>query len=266
MHEGGYFFTIIMKVSKVTTDAICSIDKQGVEMMNEPSFAIVWILAASLLGFGISAVFSSWLKLPRRVFLIPYIVLTSAFLFWFSRTMEIYLPVLLIENWIEGLIAGIIVGAFLVINVRSQPYSRQATGGNLLFDIAWLGLAYGIVDALYLNVMPVLAVSIGLSRVGWVTSWPGKIAFGILALAASLLVTFAYHVGYSEYRNKSVGLVLVGNTLITLAYVLSASPLGAVLGHTVMHVAATVQGPETTIQLPPHHKDINYSRKQSVFD
>jgi hypothetical protein len=255
-----------MKVSKVTNDAICSIDIQGVEMMSELPLAIGWILAASLLGFGISAVFSSWLKLPRRVFLVPYIVLTIAFLFWFFRAMEIYLPAFLTENWMWGLIAGVIVGAFLVKNVRSQSHSRQAAGGDLLFDIAWLGLTYGIVDALYLNVMPVLAVSIGLSRVGWVTSWPGKIAFGILALAASLLVTFAYHVGYSEYRNKSVGLVLVGNMLITLAYVLSASPLGAVLGHTVMHVAATVQGPETTIQLPPHHKNLNYSRKQSVFD
>jgi hypothetical protein len=58
--------------------------------------------------------------------------------------------------------------------------------------------------------------------------------------------------GYSELRNKSIGLVLVGNSLITLAYLLSTNPLGALLSHTIMHIAATVQGPETTIQLPPH--------------
>jgi hypothetical protein len=71
-------------------------------------------------------------------------------------------------------------------------------------------------------------------------------------LAASLLVTLAYHLGYPEFRSRKVGLVLVGNALITLAYLLSANPLGALISHTVMHLAAVIQGPETTIQLPPH--------------
>jgi hypothetical protein len=222
--------------------------------MSDFGLSVLWVLAASLLGFGISAVFSSWLKLSRRVFLLPYVGLTSVFLFWFFRANEIDLVALLAENWIWGLIAGVIVGAFLVNNVRSQPSSRQSTGGDLTLDIAWLGLVYGIIDALFLNVMPVLAVWAAFSQVGWAGSWPGKIGVGILALFASLWVTLAYHVGYSEFRNRSVGLVLVGNSLITLAYLLSTNPLGAILSHTAMHVAAVIQGPETTIQLPPHRE------------
>jgi hypothetical protein len=54
-------------------------------------------------------------------------------------------------------------------------------------------------------------------------------------------------VGYAEFRNKSVGLVLVGNAVITLAYLVSANSLGAILSHTVMHVAAVIHGPETTL-------------------
>jgi hypothetical protein len=222
--------------------------------MNDFGLAVLWVLAASLLGFGISLVFSSWLRLSRRVFLIPYIVLTSVFLFWFFRAIEVDLVALLAENWIWGVIAGVIVGAFLVNNVRSQPASRQSTGGELALDVAWLGLAYGIIDAMFLNVMPVLAVWAAFSHVGWADSWLGKIGVGILALLASLWVTLTYHVGYSEFRNRSVGLVLVGNTLITLAYLLSTNPLGAILSHTAMHVAAAIQGPETTIQLPPHRE------------
>jgi hypothetical protein len=222
--------------------------------MNDFGLSVLWVLAASLLGFGISAVFSSWLKLSRRVFLIPYIVLISAFLFWFFRANEISMVAILAENWIWGVIAGVIVGAFLVNNVRSQPASRQSTGRDLALDIAWLGLAYGTIDAMFLNVMPVLAVWAGFSQVTWADSWLGKIGVGTVALFASLLVTLTYHVGYSEFRNRSVALVLVGNALITLAYLLSTNPIGAILSHTVMHVAATVQGPETTIQLPPHRK------------
>jgi hypothetical protein len=214
--------------------------------------SVLWVLAASLLGFGTSAVFSSWLKLSRRVFLIPYISLTSIYLFWFFRTNEIYLAALLADNWIWGVVAGTIAGAFLVQNVRSQPSSRQSTGGELALEIAWLGMVYGIIDALFLNVLPVLAVWAGLSRTEGASSWQGKIGWGILSLFASLLVAFTYHVGYTEFRNKSVGLVLIGNTLITLAYLLSENPIGAILSHTVMHIAAVIRGPKTTIQLPPH--------------
>jgi hypothetical protein len=215
--------------------------------------SILWVVGASLLGFGISLLFSNWLRLSRRVFLIPYIGLSSAFLFWFFQANEINLSAFLVENWVWGVVAGVIVSAFLVNNVRSQPASRQTAGGELVFDIAWLGFAYGLIDALFLNVMPVLAVWTGFSQVGWAGSWLGKIGVGFLGLLASLLVTFAYHLGYSEFRNKSIGLVLVGNSLITLAYLLSTNPIGALLSHAVMHVAATIQGPETTLQLPPHN-------------
>ena len=221
-------------------------------MTNNFWLSVLWVLAASLLGFGISTVFSSWLKLSRRAFLVPYVALTGAFLFWFFQVNKIHPIALLAENWIWGIVAGIVVGAFLVNNVRFQPFSRQSTGGELALDIAWLGLAYGIIDALILNVMPVLAIWTGFSQFGWADSWPGKIGVGILALCASLFVTLTYHVGYAEFRNRSIGLVLVGNMLITLAYLLSTNPLGAMLSHTAMHVAAVIQGPETTIQLPPH--------------
>jgi hypothetical protein len=216
--------------------------------------SVLWVLAASLLGFIISALFSNWLKLSRRIFLIPYIGLTSVFLFWFFRSNGINLPTLLAENWSRGVIAGIIVGAFLIKNVRSQSFSRQSMGGDLVLDIAWLGVAYGLIDALFLNVMPVLVVWIGFEQIGWVGPGWVKIGVGILALIASLLVTFAYHLGYAEFRNKSIFLVLLGNMLITLSYVLSSNPLGAILSHTAMHVAAAIQGPETTIQLPPHRQ------------
>jgi hypothetical protein len=156
------------------------------------------------------------------------------------------------ENWIWGLVAGALVSVFLVSNVRSQPASRQTTGGELVFDLLWLGLAYGITDAFFLNVMPVLAVWIGFSQSGSSGSLLAKVVAGILALLASLFVALTYHLGYREYRNRSVVLVLFGNSVITLAYLLSGSPLGALLSHTLMHIAATLQGPETTLQLPPH--------------
>lgn len=220
--------------------------------MNGYLFALLWVLAASLLGFGLSAVFSAWFKLSRRVFLIPYIGLAALFLFLFVRASEIDVAAMLSHNWGWGLLVGAIVGVFLVLNVRSQPASRESGGVDLAVDLVWLGLAYGLIDALFLNVMPVLAVWTGLAQAGWTSSWPGRIGAGVISLLASLLVTFAYHVGYKEFRNRRVGLVLVGNTIITLAYLISTNPLGAIVSHAVMHLAAVMRGPETTLQLPPH--------------
>jgi hypothetical protein len=212
-----------------------------------------WVLAAGLLGFTTSAMFSGWLHLARRLFLIPYLALSGAFLYSFMRWSQIDLAVLLTKNWYWGVLAGAIVGALLVRNVRSQAASARSTGMGLIFDVLWVGLGYGAVDALFLNVMPIVAVWNGFSAVGWTDAWPGRIVAGFLALLASLLVTLLYHLGYSEFRNRKVTLVLLGNALITLAFLVSGNPLGAVVSHVAMHVAAVFQGPETMIQLPPHY-------------
>lgn len=190
-----------------------------------------------------------WVLAARRLFLIPYVGLAILFLMGFSWATALDVTKLLVTNWAWGVIAGVVVGAFTVVNVRSQPASRESAGGELLFDIAWLGVAYGLMDALFLNVMPVVTVWNWIAPTGL---WSTRIAVGALALGASLMVALVYHLGYPEYRNRSVGLVLIGNGLITLAFLVSGNPLGAIISHTVMHVAAVIQGPETTIQLPPH--------------
>lgn len=214
---------------------------------------LFWVLAATLLGFVLTAVFAGRMRLSRRIFLVVYLVSTGVFLYAFASWSRVDLGALIAHNWIWGVVAGTIAATFLVLNVRSQPDSQRLTGGALLFDLTWLGLVYGLTDALLLNVMPVLATWEAFSQLGWTDSWIGMIAVGALALVASLLVTAGYHLGYPEFRNSTLGLVLVGNSLITLAYILPGNPLGAMMSHAIMHIAAVSQGPETTIQLPPHY-------------
>lgn len=213
---------------------------------------LLWIIIASGLGFAVAALFAGRLQLPRHLFLIPYVALTGAFLVAYFFWSEIDFVALLAENWGWGILAGALIGAVTIANVRSQPASRESSGGKLVVDLAWFGLTYGLIDALFLNVMPVLAVWQGLTVLGWEGTWAHTLAVGAFALLASLTVTLAYHVGYPEFRNRSVGLVLLGNGLITLAFLLSGNPLGAIVAHVVMHMAAVLRGPETTLQLPPH--------------
>lgn len=215
---------------------------------------VCWVIAASGIGFTISAVFSGWLKLSRRRFLIPYISIISIFLFSFIILNRVDVASILADNWIWGILAGGLLSIYLVKRVKAQSATRQVDGAELAFDMAWAGFVYGMVDALFLNIMPVIAVWMGTAQFAWTASLMGKVVVGFIALVASLLVTLTYHLGYPEFRNRSVGMVLIGNSLITLGFLLSGSPFGSLISHTAMHLAAVLQGPETTIQLPPHYQ------------
>ncbi|MEJ2249392.1 MAG: hypothetical protein P8Y97_07000 [Candidatus Lokiarchaeota archaeon] len=216
--------------------------------------SIIWIIGAGLLGFLISGIFAGKLNLSRRIFLIPYILISLTFVTFYFLLESINIISLLIENWIWGILAGVIVGLFLIKNVLSQPSSRKSKGKTFVVDLLWYGVAYGITDALLLNILPVLAIWISFSSIGWTSSLFGVIIVAIFGLLASLFVTILYHIGYPEFRNSRLIFVLIGNTLITLAFIIPANPLGAFISHTVMHLAAVYRGPETTIQLPPHYK------------
>ena len=61
------------------------------------------------------------------------------------------------------------------------------------------------------------------------------------------------HLGYAEFQGPALGWVVVGNAIITSSYLLTGSPLAAILSHVAMHVAAVLHGMETMLQLPPHY-------------
>ena len=158
------------------------------------------------------------------------------------------------QNWAWGLAAAVLIGAFTVRNVLSQPGSTHAKGLALAADIAWLGVVYGALDALFLSVMPVLASYQAFTALGWTQTLPGKVLAGILALIVSLLVTATYHLGYPEYRAAGgIKGPSIGNGVISIGYILTNNPISAVFSHIAMHIAGVLHGPATVMQLPPHY-------------
>lgn len=215
---------------------------------------MLWIAAAALLGFAITAVCAGALRLPRALFLIVYLLLAGPFLYAFARWSNLAAGDFIRRNWIWGLVGAALIGAFLVRNILSQPASEHAQGLSLAGEILWLGVVYGALDALFLSVLPVLATWQAFAGLGWTQSLGGKLLVGTLALLASLLVTIAYHLGYPEYR--SMGTILgpsIGNGVMSLGYILTNNPIAAVFSHIAMHIAGVLHGPATVIQLPPHY-------------
>ena len=136
---------------------------------------MLWILYASVLGFAVSAIFAGLLKLPRNIYLLIYIPLVAALFTFFIISNKINVTEVLLHNWYWGLLGAVIAGAFVIKNVFSQPSSKRSTGLELLVDIVWPGLTYGLIDALLLSVLPILAVKLTLTDPCWTENWYGKI-------------------------------------------------------------------------------------------
>ena len=223
-----------------------------VRRKSDRSRPAAWTLAAGIVGLISSALFSSLLHLPRPAFVAAHALVTSAFVKAYITLTRTDPGAVARRRWRRGLVTGVVLGLALIRGVTMQPSSAIAGGGGLVTGIVWFGLVYGMVDGVLLSVIPVHVFSA--SRLGgqagsrWRTLKPGA-----SALAASLLVTALYHVGFAEFRGPALLQPLIGNAIITAGYLASGSPLAPIVSHVIMHVAAVVHGMESTAQLPPHY-------------
>ncbi|HLP71423.1 MAG TPA: hypothetical protein VK155_00885 [Bacteroidales bacterium] len=215
---------------------------------------ILWIIAGSMIGFGIAAISAGLLKLKRNLFLVLYVPCIAVLLAIFILSNGISVKDVLGHNLYRGLLGAALAGVFVIRNVLSQPASPRNKGGEFILDIIWPGMAYGLIDALLLSILPVLAMKLTLTGIFWTDSWTGRILFGVIAMAASFFITTAYHYGFPEFRGKKIIWPNVGNGILSLAYLLTMNPLAAILPHMAMHVAAMVHGRESTGQVPPHYE------------
>mgnify|MGYP001096186588 CR=1 FL=1 len=214
---------------------------------------MMWVAAAALLGFVVSALFAGKLRLPRSAFLLAYVPLAGGLVVWFGVCSRLDVLGTFASGWIWGTVGAVIVGTIAVRNVLRQEGSPRRKGAGVMLDIVWPGALYGLVDALLLSVLPVIAVRQALAPFTWTSGWIGQAGVGASALIASVVVTVAYHVGYPEFRNSQVWWTVLGNGLMTIAYLATGNPLAAILPHIAMHIAAMLHGRETTLQLPPHY-------------
>ena len=199
-----------------------------------------------LVGFLDSYMFSSWLQMKRKQFVLAHSVVSVFYSGLYIYFNQINILQFILRNLKGGLIGALLVGVFLVFNVVSQGRTENETGIELALDIFINGIIYGTVDALVLSILPVLIV------INWLPA-SGNILIIIAGLILSNLVTFTYHIGFKEFRNKSIIRAMIGNTLCTLAFLLTGNMLAPTLSHAAMHIMAVIWGPKNKIQLPPHY-------------
>jgi hypothetical protein len=157
----------------------------------------------------------------------------------------------LARNWVTGLAVAAAASYFVIGSLDHYPVSARPEGAALIASLVWVGIAYGLVDALVLNVFPVmLARGLALDGHG---PWLKAVLQGLIAILISAGVTLLYHLGYSEFRGWSIVAPVFGNVLITATFIVSGSPLAPLVTHVAMHIGAVLHGMETVPQLPPHY-------------
>jgi hypothetical protein len=210
-----------------------------------------WLLGAGFLGLASSAVFASILRFPRDSFVGVHALLVAGFCAALVIREGIDPMVQLRRRWPGGLVAGVLAGALLARTVMAQPASPAPAGAGLVWALLWEGGVYGVADALLLSILPVLLIY-GARPASELRSPIARWRWGLGALLASLFLTAVYHVGFPEFRGPALAAPLIGNGIVTLAYLASGSPLAALVAHVMMHGAAVLHGAATTVQLPPH--------------
>ena len=211
-----------------------------------------WILAAAVVGFLSSFVLSDLLRLPRGWFVAGHAALTTALCLWYARWEHISVPMQFSRRRIAGLVGGIVFGAVLARQVLAQPVSPRASDGELIGQLALYGVTYGVADSLLLSVLPVL-VLYGSRSAGELRAAEGRLRWAVVALLGSALVTATYHAGFHEFRGPELLQPIIGNTMITLSYLVTGSPWAPIVSHVVMHGVAVLHGMSLTVQLPPHY-------------
>jgi hypothetical protein len=219
--------------------------------INNPGH-LKWIIFGVWVGFGASFIFGDLITLPLDLYYLIYFGIIIAFFTIYIKKTRLNLKEWFSRRLLCGVLLGLIFGALVVRNVLSEPATEKFTGPYLAWLVFWRGLIYGAMDGLLLSVFP------------WIVSWRAfdvekkplrkKIAFGFLAWVFILVLTTAYHLGYSDFRSKKIIQPNIGNTIISIPTLVSANPAGSPIAHAMMHIAAIIHAPKTELFLPPHRK------------
>jgi hypothetical protein len=209
-----------------------------------------WFAGVSILAFLMPFLLTSVWRLQHDLYYLIYFAAAITALVFYVRRTGFDLPARLRSRWIASLVLGAAATAFVVWSVLARvDATPHPTGSYFVFEIVWRGLIYGVVDALLLSAFPAL-VAWGLMR-GRIEGAARRLGYGALSLVLVTTITVIYHIGYEDFRNREVVGPVVGNAVISVPVIATANPLGSIVAHAAMHIAAVTHAYESRDRLPP---------------
>jgi pimeloyl-ACP methyl ester carboxylesterase len=213
---------------------------------------LLWLCAACGMGFLLPFLLTDVVDVPRDAYYAIYIAAVLAFLFVWTRASALSVRSMLTRNPKWTLVLGLAGAAVLARIAFTFDATTHPHGLTFAGAILWRGLAYGAVDGLLLGAFPVLAVFTAFPFERGRAHLARTVGTGALALLAALAITAAYHLGYRDFRGSKVASPMRGAAIWSAPTLLTLNPLGAVVSHAGLHVAAVVHSYDGDTFLPPH--------------
>ena len=216
----------------------------------DPAGSLLWLLAIIVASFLVSWLFATRWRVRRD----PYIAVLGVVTFGLAAGYLLWAGIdfgeVLSSAWVPGLAAGAIAGAITALAMTRMPATLHRHGADEGIAFAWEGLVYGVTEGVLLSALPAFVAWQMVHALGW-TGAAGDVGVWLVALLASAVVIVVHHLGYWEYRNRSLVPIVIACGLLTVAFLLTGSVLAPVVGHVIMHSAAIAHGTE----LPPHPRE-----------
>jgi hypothetical protein len=212
----------------------------------------IWLIALAGVGFFLPFTTVTIFGAPRGAFVAIHLLITgAATILWARQYREN--PLDLRYRPLAGAMVGAAAASFMVNFVMGQPPNEGPFGWTLAWELFWLGGVYAVLDVLLLTILPVMVVWHMAVRMRWDQTVIHWIAVSALALVASMTVTAAYHAGFPEFQGAAISQPLIGNIAVSVAFIVTRSPIAPLIAHVSLHVASVLHAIQTSIPLPPHY-------------
>jgi hypothetical protein len=214
---------------------------------------LVWLGCGLAISFVVPFVLADTLTVQRDLYYgIHGAIVLALFAGWMRDTGQ-SLGELCARRWRRALALGALGAAASVAIVLGTEDPGPHPGGiEFIGALVWRGLLYGAVDGLLLSAFPILVVFAALTRSRLRRARGGLVAVGAIAMAASVLMTATYHLGYSDFRSAKLRKPVTGDLVWSLPTLATLNPIGAPIAHAGLHVAAVSHSYDTDLFLPPH--------------
>ena len=218
-----------------------------------PRRHLAWLAVGVIVSFVLPYVLADRLGLPRDLYYGLYgagvLALCAG---WIVDTGQ-SLRELVSRRVTLAIGLGLLAAAASVAIVLATEDAGSGPGGiELAGAVVWRGLFYGAIDGLLLTAFPIIVVYAALSESRLRRRKRGFAAVAAIALAASLVFTATYHLGYSDFRSAKVRKPVTGDLIWAAPVIATANPISAPIAHAGLHVAAVTHSYETDLFLPPH--------------
>jgi hypothetical protein len=163
-------------------------------------YHLLWIPVTAAVGFAAAFLLADLLVLPVDLYYFLYFVSVLGFAAYYAARTRLEVVRWATRGLARAIVLGFVVGVVLARGVLAQPETPALAGAAFWWALLWRGLVYGLVDGILLFALP------------WTITWRAldaeqggvarKIGAGAVAWVAVLVVTTAYHLGYSDFRSS----------------------------------------------------------------